>query len=92
MTIFRMVLTIPSEVYLEADDINKAHKMIHYISENYDKVAYPVSVQQEKRTGVAQVKLISIEEARADDDIRPTNFIKIDPETPRQPPEGPNAA
>jgi len=92
MTIYRMVVTIPSEVFLEADDIEKAYKMINYISENYDKVAYPVSVQQEKRTGVAQVKLISIEEARADDDIRPTNFIKIDPETPTEPPEGPKLA
>jgi len=92
MTIYRMVVTIPSEVFLEADNIEKAYKMINYISENYEKIAYPVSVQQEKRTGVAQVKLVSIEEARADDDIRSTNFIISLPETPTEPPDGPEVA
>jgi len=73
--IYRLVVTIPSEIYIEVDSLADAEKFISWVSSKYDSVAYPIasSVDNSERSGIAEVKCLSIERARADDKITPRN-------------------
>jgi hypothetical protein len=73
--IYRLVVTIPSEIYIEVDSLADAEKFISWVSSKYDSVSYPIasSVDNSERSGVAEVKCLSIERARADDSITPRN-------------------
>jgi len=92
MTIFRMVVMVPSELFIEAENLEQAAKAIKFVASKYDKLAFPIYLNQPERTGIAEVKVLSIEKAREGDDIRPTNFIIAPPETPTEPPQGPKLA
>jgi len=76
MSIFRLAVMIPSEVYIDVDTLEDAESFIELISEKYDKVAYPISSKVEDRAGVAEVKCLSIEHARMDDRITARNSTK----------------
>jgi len=73
--IYRLVVTIPSEIYIEVDSLADAEKFISWVSSRYDSVAYPIasSVDNNERSGIAEVKCLSIEPARTDDKITPRN-------------------
>jgi hypothetical protein len=73
--IYRLVVTIPSEIYIEVDSLADAETFISWVSSRYDSVAYPIasSVNNNERSGIAEVKCLSIEPARADDKITPRN-------------------
>ena len=107
--IYRLVVTIPSEIYINVDSLADAEKFISWVSSKYDSVAYPIasSVDNSERSGVAEVKCLSIERARADDKITPRNSpsaaaiksqsIATDqpinsPETPTEDDDGPSVA
>jgi len=103
--IYRLVVTIPSEIYIEVDSLADAEKFISWVSSKYDSVAYPIasSVNNSERSGVAEVKCLSIEPARADDKITSRNspseaFAESmhqpinTPETPIEGDDGPSVA
>ena len=73
--IYRLVVTIPSEIYINVDSLADAEKFISWVSSKYDSVAYPIasSVDNNERSGIAEVKCLSIEPARTDDKITPRN-------------------
>jgi len=72
------------------------------VSSKYDSVAYPIasSVDNNERSGIAEVKCLSIERARADDKITPRNSPSAaamhqsvsSPETPTEDDDGPSVA
>jgi len=100
--IYRLVVTIPSEIYIEVDGLADAEKFISWVSSKYDSVAYPIasSFENSERSGVAEVKCLSIERARADDRITPSNSPSAaamhqsvnTPETPTEDDDGPSVA
>jgi len=100
--IYRLVVTIPSEIYIEVDSLADAEKFISWVSSRYDSVAYPIasSVDNSERSGVAEVKCLSIERARADDKITSRNSPSAaamhqsvsSPETPTEDDDGPSVA
>jgi len=103
--IYRLVVTIPSEIYIEVDSLADAEKFISWVSSKYDSVAYPIasSFDNSERSGVAEVKCLSIEPARADDKITSRNspseaFAESmhqsvsSPETPKEDDDGPSVA
>jgi len=101
--IYRLVVTIPSEIFIEVDSLADAEKFISWVSSKYDKVAYPISSKADDRAGVAEVKCLSIERARADDKITPRNSPSAaftesmhqpvsSPETPIEDDDGPSVA
>jgi len=100
MTIYRLVVTIPSEIFIEVESLADAQTFIEWISGQYDKVDYPIKTKSDDRTGIAQVKCLSIEPASEDDKITMMNAtmdamaarkgLGISPETPTEPPDGPN--
>jgi len=102
MTIYRLVVTIPSEIFIDVETLADAQTFIEWVGSQYDKVAYPIKSSTDDRSGVAQVKCLSIEEASEDDKITMMNAtmdaqvaakgLGISPETNREPPDGPNAA
>ena len=71
--IYRLVVAIPSEIFVEVDSLDDAHTFIEWISDSYDKVAYPIKDQTDDRTGVAQVKCLSIENASEQDKLSMAN-------------------
>jgi len=100
--IYRIVVQIPSEIFVEVDTLQDAQRFIDWVATNYDKVAYPISSEKTDRAGVAEVKVISIEPASKLDNMTDKNTtqdamqalrgIKNTAETDGEPPEGPNAA
>ena len=103
--IYRLVVTIPSEIYINVDSLADAEEFISWVSSKYDSVAYPIasSVDNSERSGVAEVKCLSIERARADDKITPSNSPSAaftesmhqpinSPETPIEDDDGPSVA
>ena len=109
MTIYRLVVTIPSEIFIDVESLADAQTFIEWISGQYDKVDYPIKTQSDDRSGIAQVKCLSIEPASENDKITMMNStsdaigshldamaarkgLGISPETPTEPPDGPNAA
>ena len=103
--IYRLVVTIPSEIFIEVDSLADAEKFISWVASKYDSVAYPIasSVDNSERSGVAEVKCLSIEKARADDKITPRNSPSASftesmhqpvssPETPIEDDDGPSVA
>ena len=102
MSIFRLAVMIPSEIYIEVDSLADAEKFISWVSSRYDSVAYPIasSVDNNERSGIAEVKCLSIEPARADDKITPRNSPSAaamhqsvgSPETPTEDDDGPSVA
>jgi len=71
--IYRLVVAIPSEIFVEVDSLDDAHTFIEWISDSYDKVAYPIKDQADDRTGIAQVKCLSIEKASEEDKLSMVN-------------------
>ena len=71
--IYRLVVAIPSEIFVEVDSLNDAQTFIEWISDSYDKVAYPIKDQTDDRTGIAQVKCLSIEKASEQDKLSMAN-------------------
>jgi len=71
--IYRLVVAIPSEIFVDVDSLDDAHTFIEWVSDKYDKVAYPIKDQSEDRTGIAQVKCLSIEKASENDKLNMTN-------------------
>jgi len=102
MTIYRLVVTIPSEIFIDVESIEDAQVFIDWISKQYDKVEYPISQNKSDRAGIAAVKCLSIEPASEDDKITMMNStmdamaavkgLKDSPESDGEPPEGPNVA
>jgi len=105
MSIFRLAVMISSEIYIEVDSLADAEKFISWVSSKYDSVAYPIasSVDNSERSGVAEVKCLSIERARADDKITPRNSPSASftesmhqpintPETSKEDDDGPSVA
>jgi len=101
--IYRLVVAIPSEIFIEVDSLADAEKFISWVSSKYDKVAYPISSKADDRAGVAEVKCLSIEIARPDDKITPRNSPSAaftesmhqpvsSPETPIEDDDGPSVA
>ena len=76
MSIYRITVMIPSEIFIEVDSLADAEKFISWVSSKYDSVAYPISSKADDRAGVAEVKCLSIEKARPDDKITPPQFTK----------------
>jgi len=73
MTIYRITVTIPSEIYLEAGNVQQAADFMQFLQQRYDRVEYPISTNSDDRTGSAEVKVLAIEPARADDCIHEKN-------------------
>jgi len=71
--IYRLVVAIPSEIFVEVDSLDDAQTFIEWISDSYDKVAYPIKDQTDDRTGIAQVKCLSIEKASEQDKLSMAN-------------------
>jgi len=71
--IYRLVVAIPSEIFVEVDSLDDAHTFIEWVSDKYDKVAYPIKDQADDRTGIAQVKCLSIEKASEQDKLSMAN-------------------
>jgi len=71
--IYRLVVAIPSEIFVEVDSLDDAHTFIEWISDSYDKVSYPIKDQTDDRTGIAQVKCLSIEKASENDKLSMAN-------------------
>jgi len=99
MAIYRLVVNIPSEIFINVDSLKDAEKFIGWISEQYDKVCYPISSKSETRAGVASVKCLSIEPAKPGDNIQHYNATyqamhqRVDsPESDGEPPQGPKPA
>jgi len=102
MSIYRITVMIPSEIFIEVDSLADAEKFISWVSSKYDSVAYPIasSVDNNERSGIAEVKCLSIERARADDKITPRNSPSAaamhqsvsSPETPTEDDDGPSVA
>ena len=102
MAIYRIVVAIPSEVYISADSLQDAETFIGWLSEQYDKVCYPTSTKSETRAGVAAVKCLSIEQAKNGDHIHAMNATHDaqsamhqpinDAESDGEPPQGPSIA
>jgi len=103
--IYRLVVAIPSEIFIEVDSLADAEKFISWVSSKYDSVAYPIasSVDNSERSGVAEVKCLSIEKARPDDKITARNSPSAaftesmhqpvsSPETPIEDDDGPSVA
>jgi len=97
--IFRLAVMIPSEVFIDVDTLEDAQEFIRWISEQYDKVAYPISSKTDDRAGVAEVKCLSIEHARMDDRITARNSTKSpmhqpvsSAQTPIEDDDGPSVA
>lgn len=100
--IYRIVVQIPSEIFVEVDTLQDAERFIQWVATNYDKVTYPISSEENERSGVAEVKAISIEPASEMDNMTDKNTtkgamqalkgIKNSSETDREPPDGPNVA
>lgn len=102
MPVYRLVVTIPSEVFINVASLDDAEKFINWLSDQYDKVCYPISSTSETRAGVASVKCMSIEPASEGDHIHAMNSTQEAqsamhqpvnlPEMDREPPDGPNSA
>ena len=102
MTIYRLVVMIPSEIFIDVDSLADAQTFIDWISNQYDKVGYPMNTQPDDRSGIAQVKCLSIEPASESDKITMMNStmdamaarkgLGISPDSSTEPPDGPNAA
>ena len=99
MAVYRLVVNIPSEIYINVDSLEDAERFIGWISEQYDKVCYPISSKSETRAGVASVKCLSIEPAKPGDNIKDCNATsqamhqRVNaPESGGEPPEGPKPA
>jgi len=73
MTVYRITVTIPSEIYLEAGNAKQAADFMQFLQQNYDRVDYPISTVTNDRIGTAEVKVLAIEPARADDRIHEKN-------------------
>ena len=73
MTIYRITVMIPSEVYLDAGNAQQAADFMAFLQQHYDRVEYPISTKSDDRTGSAEVKVLAIEPARPDDDIHEHN-------------------
>ena len=94
---YRVVTVVPTLVYIRADSIEEAKKVVQTVVEKYEHIAYPVADTGNERAGVAQPKILSIEVARQDDTIPPMGLLdargfKRPPETDGQPPQGPSVA
>jgi len=99
MAVYRLVVNIPSEIYINVDNLKEAERFIGWISEQYDKVCYPISSNSSTRAGVASVKCLSIEPAKPGDNIKDCNATsqamhqRVNaPESDGEPPEGPKPA
>lgn len=100
--IYRIVVQIPSEIFVEVDSLEDARTFIQWVAANYDQQAYPISSQSDDRSGIATVKVLSIEPASASDNMTGKNTtqdamqalkdINNTAESDGEPPEGPNAA
>jgi len=77
MTAYRIVVTIPSEIYVDCDSLDKAKEFIDWVAQNYDEVEYPMSSKGDARDGLAEVKVISIEKARPSDRMTPYNATNM---------------
>jgi len=73
MTVYRITVTIPSEIYLEAGNVQQAADFMQFLQQRYDRVDYPISTVTDDRVGTAEVKVLAIEPARADDCIHEKN-------------------
>ena len=73
MTIYRVTVSIPSEIYIDAGNAQQAADFMKYIQQHYDKVDYPISTVTNDRVGTAEVKILSIEPARENDNIHEKN-------------------
>jgi len=71
--IYRLAITIPSEIFIDVDSLKDAETFIGWISEQYDKIEYPISSTKSERTGIACVKCLSIEKASEEDKITMAN-------------------
>ena len=102
MTIYRLVVQIPSEIFINVNSLDDADKFINWLSEQYDTVCYPISSTNETRSGVAAVKCLSIEQAKNGDHIHAMNATHDaqsamhqpinDAESDGEPPQGPSIA
>jgi hypothetical protein len=101
MPIYRLTVLIPSEVFIKVDSLKDAETFIGWLSEQYDKVCYPISSTSDTRAGVAAVKCLSIEQAKPGDNIHKHNATDAvvgmhqpvdSPESDGEPPQGPNIA
>jgi len=93
--IYRLVVAIPSEIFVEVDSLDDAQTFIEWISDSYDKVAYPIKDQTDDRTGIAQVKCLSIEKASENDKLNMKNATmqaRTSAETPTGDDDGPSIA
>ena len=73
MTTYRVTVSIPSEIYIEAGNAQQAADFMKYIQQHYDKVDYPISTVTNDRIGTAEVKILSIEPAKVGDNIHDKN-------------------
>lgn len=94
---YRVVTVVPGVIYIRANDIEEARKVVQTVAEQYQHIAYPIANTGNERSGVAEPKILSIEVARKDDTIPPMGLLdargfKRPPETDEEPPHGPNAA
>ena len=100
MTIYRLVVQIPSEIFINVNSLDDADKFINWLSEQYDTVCYPISSTSETRSGVAAVKCLSIEQAKNGDHIHAMNSTQdaqsamhqpvSAPQTDTEPPQRPD--
>lgn len=74
--IYRVVTVVPTLVYIRADNIKEAKKVVQTVVEKYEHIAYPVANTGNERSGVAEPKILSIEVARQDDIIPPMEVIR----------------
>lgn len=88
MTIYRVTVSIPSEIYIEAGNLQQVADFMKYIKQHYDKVNYPISTVTNDRIGTAEVKVLAIEPARADDNLHEKNAT----EAAMHQPVGPDSA
>ena len=89
------MVAIRSQIFVEVDSLDDAHTFIDWISDSYDKVAYPIKDQTDDRTGIAQVKCLSIEKASENDKLSMANSTMDARDALRRPTEdddGPSIA
>lgn len=88
MTTYRITVSIPSEIYIEAGNAQQAADFMAFIRKHYDKVDYPISTVTNDRIGTAEVKVLSIEPAKPGDNIHDKNAT----EAAMHQPVGPDGA
>lgn len=91
MTRYRVVVQIPAEIFVDAPNADMAEAFMSKVIQAYDIFDYPQSSTIEYRSGIAFVKIISIEPA-IEGESEGKEVVTVDPESFNGGPQGPKSA